>query len=717
MKSLLFTLAALAAAPLATAQIPAGGEMHVNTYTTGTQWFPGVAVEPDGDFVVTWLSGGQDGSGYGVFGQRYSRAGSLRGGEFQVNTYTTGNQNAFGRPAVAVDKRGQFAVAWASPGDGAGNGIFARRFAANGTPVGAEFQVNTYTAGNQGSIGPYNGIAMGMDPRGNFVVVWTSFQDGNYTGIFGQRYDAGGTRLGAEFQVNSFTGGYQGSPDVSMNRIGDFVVSWSTPDGDGYGAAARRYDAAGNPLGPEFLVNTYTTGDQSYPILLAPTVALSDFNSFVVAWDSVGQDGSGSGVFARRFDVAGNPAGAEFLVNTYTAGGQALSSLNADAVGNFVVAWQSNGQDGSDYGVFGRRFSAVGSPRGLEFRVNTTTTLFQGVPEVDVDEVGNFNVAWHGNGAGEIGNGVFGQRFGGIYAAALAVDTAGNQVIEPGETFDMRPSWLNANGLPQILAGQLSSPFGPVGAEPVIVDGIGIYGSAVPNGSTTTCTDCYVLSVPAPPTRPLHWDGFVGETLVPDEQGQVKIWSLHVGDSFTDVPRSSPYYRLVETLLHHDVTTGCGGPLYCPSVDTTRAQMAVFVLVAKEGAGYAPIPCGATPVFADVPASNPYCRWIEELARRGVVSGCAPGFYCPTAPVSRQEMAVFTLRTLEETLVPAPCSPPNTYNDVPETSPFCPWIEELTNRGVVGGCGGGNYCPTLSVTRDQMSVFIAVTFGLTLYGL
>ena len=60
--------------------------------------------------------------------------------------------------------------------------------------------------------------------------------------------------------------------------------------------------------------------------------------------------------------------------------------------------------------------------------------------------------------------------------------------------------------------------------------------------------------------------------------------------------------------------------------------------------------------------------------------------------------------------------PPNTFADVPETSPFCRWIEELARRGVVTGCGGGNYCPAGAVTREQMGVFLAATFGLTLYG-
>jgi hypothetical protein len=57
------------------------------------------------------------------------------------------------------------------------------------------------------------------------------------------------------------------------------------------------------------------------------------------------------------------------------------------------------------------------------------------------------------------------------------------------------------------------------------------------------------------------------------------------------------------------------------------------------------------------------------------------------------------------------------FGDVPAASPFCRWIEELANRGVVTGCGGGNYCPTADVSREQMAVFLAVTFNIVLYGL
>ena len=235
------------------------------------------------------------------------------------------------------------------------------------------------------------------------------------------------------------------------------------------------------------------------------------------------------------------------------------------------------------------------------------------------------------------------------------------------------------------------------------------------DGATQACNSCYGVAVNNPSPRPLHWDATADERITPDTLGQTKRWSLHLGRSFTDVPLSNGFYPFIETLLHHGITGGCAGTSYCPAASTTRDQMAVFVLIAKEGAGYVPPAC-TTPVFTDVPASNPFCRFIEELSRRGVVSGCGGGNYCPSNPVTREQMSIFVLRTLDPALNPPACVPPNLFADVPETSSFCRWIEELANRGVVTGCGGGNYCPGAAVTREQMGVFIASSFGLSLYG-
>jgi hypothetical protein len=157
----------------------------------------------------------------------------------------------------------------------------------------------------------------------------------------------------------------------------------------------------------------------------------------------------------------------------------------------------------------------------------------------------------------------------------------------------------------------------------------------MPYPASGSCGDCYAVSVSAPAQRPQrHWDAQAREHLLPEAQGQRQPWLLHVGDTFGDVPRASPYYRFVETLVHGRVTGGCAESSYCPLSSVTREQMAVLE------PQLVPPPC-ATPMFADVPASSPFCPWIEELARRGVVSGCGDGNYCPAASVTREQMAVF----------------------------------------------------------------------------
>jgi hypothetical protein len=298
----------------------------------------------------------------------------------------------------------------------------------------------------------------------------------------------------------------------------------------------------------------------------------------------------------------------------------------------------------------------------------------------------------------------------------LSVDPSGNQVLDPGEAaVVVAPSWRNDTAAPiASMTGVASNFTGPAGGTYTLTDGTANYGS-IAAGAEASCTgtgDCYGVTVSAA-TRPAqHWDAAFDELV---SAGPTKKWTLHVGGSFSDVPSTSPFYRFIETLFHKSVTGGCGAGVYCPTFPVTREQMAVFSLIAKEGAGYTPPVCAPPNLFTDVPETSPFCRFIEELANRGVVGGCGPSLYCPTSAVTREQMSVFMLRTLDPTLNPPACGTPM-FADVPASSPFCRWIEELARRGVVAGCGGGNYCPTAAVTREQMGVFLSVTFSLTLYG-
>ena len=232
-----------------------------------------------------------------------------------------------------------------------------------GAPLGSEFRVNTYATSHQ-----YRPSVASVSLTGNFVVVWDSLQqDGSQTGIFGQRYASTGAPLGGEFRVNTYTTNHQNLPSVAADSSGNFVVTWESygQDGASWGVFGQRYASSGAPVGPEFRVNTYTMSYQT-----APSVAADSSGNFVVVWHSTAQDGSAFGVFGQRFASSGTPLGPEFRVNTFTTSSQYHASVAADPnTGNFVVAWQSLNQDGSAYGVFGQRYGPILPVELMNFRV------------------------------------------------------------------------------------------------------------------------------------------------------------------------------------------------------------------------------------------------------------------------------------------------------------------------------------------------------------
>jgi hypothetical protein len=168
--------------------------------------------------------------------------------------------------------------------------------------------------------------------------------------VFGQRYSSAGAPLGQEFQVETFTAGFQGAPAVVVQPSGSFVVVWHSDgqDGSDLGVFGQRYASDGATFGTEFRVNTYTTGAQGYP-----AIAVDGAGCFFVAWS--GLDAAGTGIFGQSY-VFGAPTETQYLVNTYTTGNQARPTASADTfgAGTFVIAWDSEGQDGSGYGVFAR---------------------------------------------------------------------------------------------------------------------------------------------------------------------------------------------------------------------------------------------------------------------------------------------------------------------------------------------------------------------------
>jgi hypothetical protein len=199
-------------------------------------------------------------------------------------------------------------------------------------------------------------------------------------------------------------------------------------------------------------------------------------------------------------------------------------------------------------------------------------------------------------------------------------------------------------------------------------------------------------------------------------------WSFTARDqTFADVPIDHVFWDYIEAFYDAGITTGCGvSPLiYCPESTVTRAAMAVFLLRAKYGSGYAPP--AATHTFADLPVTGKEWQeaWVDQFYLEGITSGCGTGplIYCPENPVTRAAMAVFILRALEGASYTPPAAG-HYFADMPVAGKewMEPWVDEFYRRGITSGCGVSPliYCPENPVKRQAMAVFIVRAFEIPL---
>ncbi|MEM8931198.1 MAG: hypothetical protein AAGE94_08480 [Acidobacteriota bacterium] len=158
--------------------------------------------------------------------------------------------------------------------------------------------------------------------------------------------------------------------------------------------------------GGEFVVNATTSSDQGFP-----HVGTNGNGEFVVTWESYGQDGDYFGVFGQQLDAAGQPVGGEFPVNTTTTANQWDPAVAVREDGSFVITWASFLQDGDGYGVFARRFDAAGMAVGGEIAVNSHTPADQDFPDIAAGPDGGFLIVWESAGQDMSFDGVYAQRY------------------------------------------------------------------------------------------------------------------------------------------------------------------------------------------------------------------------------------------------------------------------------------------------------------------
>ncbi|MEZ0368035.1 MAG: fibronectin type III domain-containing protein [Candidatus Sericytochromatia bacterium] len=324
---------------------PLSSEFIVNSYTSGTQIDPDVAMDGDGNFVVVW-TGAVANDDAGVSGKVFSAGSTVGGSEFQINEYTVGPQQS---PSVAMDADGDFVTAWNSLSqDGYSGGIYARHYSAGSTEGSSEFHVNQNTSRNE--IEP----DVAMDADGDFVITWTSKYLSNpcinlciniqplniYGDVMARSYQADSTTGATEFMVSENDAALESGQAIAMAADGAYTIVWSSSESFGFNDTIRgKSFAAGSNSGDTFVVGER---DSTTGIVASPKVALDDPGNFVVTWHQVSPgETTQQNIMARRYSAGAATAGTEFRVNVYTTISASSPDVAMDADGDFVFSWFS----------------------------------------------------------------------------------------------------------------------------------------------------------------------------------------------------------------------------------------------------------------------------------------------------------------------------------------------------------------------------------------
>jgi len=317
-----------------------GDEFRVNMTAEGNQTEPAVAMDPRGHCAVVWQGPGPDQED--IFLRLFKPDGNAITDELLVNLGTAGRQLY---PSVAAGGTGTLVVAWESRETTAGGDrtvVRVQLFDPNGSGLGGQVIVDT-------DIYDCRYPEVAMDGAGRFAVTW--MRDRTIHPIVARLFDAYGVPVTGPLEVSTASISSVTRPSIAMNSLGCFIVAW---DGDPNRASeddiyARFYNPNGIPRGEPFVVNTIRAGAQQWP-----QAALNDANEFVIVWehDTGDPNAAATEIAARYFDPNGVPVGSQFQLNKYTLDRQRYPDVAMSSDGSFIAAWESNDQDGSGYGIF-----------------------------------------------------------------------------------------------------------------------------------------------------------------------------------------------------------------------------------------------------------------------------------------------------------------------------------------------------------------------------
>ncbi|MEM8931753.1 MAG: hypothetical protein AAGE94_11305 [Acidobacteriota bacterium] len=256
--------------------------------------------------------------------------------------------------------------------DADGDGVFAGRYDSAGSLIGSVFLVHDDPIGDQDEPD-----VVGL-PNGDFVVVWRADGAAGASTIEARRFSATAVPLGPQARVDSGLG-TASDPRVGADASARFTVVWI----EAGGLAHRRFASDGAPLDSELVITTSGGAED-------PALGVLDSGEQLAVWVD------GADIFARRVDASGMFGGAAFLVNPPTIWERSEPSVTPTGDGAFLVAYSSEGQDGSGSGIFVRRVEQVAV--GDEFQVNAVTFDEQSQPSLDIETGGKILITWQSEG-------------------------------------------------------------------------------------------------------------------------------------------------------------------------------------------------------------------------------------------------------------------------------------------------------------------------------